>query len=137
MSATLEQPNRRERIVRLPDPTPAAAVTAAPAIQAPLDLAAVLERIADQASRQAAVAAAAAVRGSAIGVFQAVATMLALRVLLLLGLVGGFALSWRALDLATNTAIGVVIAYAVLIMIPLVVLERSPKGGRHARVDEG
>jgi len=133
LSATLEQPNRRERIVRLPDPTPAAVVTVAPAIQAPLDLAAVLERIADQA----AVAAAAAVRGSAIGVFQAVATMLALRVLLLLGLVGGFALSWRALDLATNTAIGVVIAYAVLIMIPLVVLERSPKGGRHARVDEG
>jgi uncharacterized RDD family membrane protein YckC len=94
-----------------------------------------LNPIASQAAAAASAAAEAAVRGSSIGVFRAIASLLAVRVLLLLALVGGFALSWQALQLNSPQAVAVLIAYAVLVMIPLVLLERGPKGAAHARVE--
>jgi hypothetical protein len=78
---------------------------------------------------QVAKATVAAVRASGVGVFQAVATLLAIRLLLMLALVGGFALAFLALRAGTYQAGGVLVAYAVLIIIPLVWLEKNPRTG--------
>lgn len=73
------------------------------------------------------------VRAAALGVFQAIGTLLAVRLLLMLALVGGFVLALMALRSGTYQAGGVLIAYAVLIVIPLIWLERNPRvGGANA-----
>lgn len=107
----------REKVVRLdaPPPRPVPASPAAPVV----DVALLVNEI--------QTAAAAAVRGSAIGAFQAVAAMLAVRLLLILALFGAFALAWAALQLGTQQAVVVLVAYAVLVMIPLVYLEVRSK----------
>ena len=72
------------------------------------------------------------VRAAAVGVFQAVAALLAVRMLLLLSLLGGFALAVMALRTGTMQAAGVLVAYAVLIVIPFVALERFKGAPPHA-----
>ena len=113
-------------MVALHDPVSLASVATPQAVelaaQPTVDLVALVNNaVTEQATR--------AVRGAAIGVFQAVATILAVRLLLLLALIGGFLLAWQALQLNSPQAVAVLIAYAVLIMIPLVYLERAPKKG--------
>lgn len=72
------------------------------------------------------------VRAAALGVFQAIATLLAVRALLLLALAGAFVVAMLALRAGTWQADGVLVGYAVLILIPLVWLERNPRvGGPH------
>jgi DNA-binding XRE family transcriptional regulator len=65
--------------------------------------------------------------GASLAVFHAIASLLAVRLMLLLALMGGFALAWRALDIGTPQAGAVVVAYAVLLLLPLVWLERAPR----------
>ena len=85
-----------------------------------------------QAAAQTAIRAAAetyvgARLAGAQGLLHAVAALLAVRLLLVLALVGAFVLSVMALNLGTYQAAGVVVAYAVLVLIPLVYLERNPR----------
>jgi uncharacterized YccA/Bax inhibitor family protein len=61
------------------------------------------------------------------GVFHAVAALLAVRLLLLLAILGGFTLALIALANGGYQAMGVLVAYAVLIVLPLVWLERNPR----------
>ena len=93
-------------------------------------------QIAQAAAQAASAAAAGAVRGVTLGVFHAVATLLAIRLLLLLALAGGFVLAVMALQIGTYQAGGVLVAYAVLIVIPLIMLERNPRvGGGNAKME--
>lgn len=62
-----------------------------------------------------------------VGVLAAIGAILAVRLLLLLAIVGGFVLAVMALTGGTYQAAGVLIAYAVLIVLPLVWLESRPK----------
>lgn len=57
--------------------------------------------------------------------FRAIAFVLASRFLVLLGLVGGFMLALIAANAASLVPLYVLIAYAVLVMIPLVALDHS------------
>ena len=125
MNVNSETKTMREKVVALSPPP-------APSMPPPIDL----DRLADLLAARMNVddrivqAATNAARGTAIGVFYAVASLLAVRVLLLLGLVGGFVLAWMALKIDTPQAVGVLIAYAILIMIPLVYLERTKPTAR-------
>lgn len=56
---------------------------------------------------------------------KAVAMVLSARALLMLALIGGFVLAVLASSAATLVPLYVLIAYALLILIPLVVLERG------------
>jgi len=98
----------------------------ADAIVARVDLGAIVRQNADATAAAAAVATSGAIRGASVGVFRVLASMLAVRALLLLGLAGAFALAWVAMQAGTPAAIGIFVAYAVLVMVPLVYLERKP-----------
>jgi hypothetical protein len=58
-----------------------------------------------------------------VSVFSALALVLSARLLLLLTLVGAFVLGWAAMREQTYLALGVMIAYTVLTVIPMVSLE--------------
>lgn len=81
----------------------------------------------EKAMRAGAISVVEAERAARHGVLSAVATLLAVRLLLLLALLGGFALAFMALQHGTYEAGGVLVAYAVLIVIPLIYLERNPR----------
>ena len=124
----------REAVVPIP---PKGAPTAGP--QPPIEAIrdAVRAEVASigQALQQVAVnAAAQAVAGaqvaSARGVFSAIAMLLAVRVLLLLALCGGFVIAVMALREGTYQADGVLAGYACLFILPLVWLERNPRVGK-------
>lgn len=90
--------------------------------------------IAHAAQQVAVNAAAQAVAGAQVAaarnVFSAIAMLLAVRVLLLLALVGGFVIAVMALERGTYEADGVLVAYACLFILPLVWLERNPRVGK-------
>lgn len=69
--------------------------------------------------------------------WRAVAGLLAVRYLLALSMVGGFSLALLALMIGTWQAAGAVLAYAVLIFLPLVYLETRPREGRPDASAEG
>lgn len=129
----------REAVVPLP-PKALPAPPMVPAAALPLDaireavraemnvaLAGVQQVATETALRAAAAGVAGAKLAGAAGALRAVAQLLAVRGLLFLALCGGFGLAWRALDIGTYQAGGVVIAYAILILIPLIWLERNPR----------
>jgi hypothetical protein len=92
-----------------------------------------VRELSQAAARAAHDATVSSVRGAALGVFQAVASLLAVRILLLVALLGGLGLAVMALRIGSYQALGVLVAYAVLVLIPLIWLERSPRvGGPHA-----
>jgi hypothetical protein len=62
-----------------------------------------------------------------IGALTAIASILAVRLLLLLAILGGFVIAVMALRDGGYQAAGVLVAFAVLILIPLVWLESRPK----------
>jgi len=77
----------------------------------------------------------AAVLGAGVGVFQALATILAARVLLLLAMAGGFALALIAMERQTVLSAAIMALYAVLVVFPVAGLEwlrGRPKGGADA-----
>lgn len=89
------------------------------------------------AARSAAEAAAASAVGRLVsmqGVLQAIATLLAVRLMLMLALLGGFALAVMALHTGSWQAAGVMVAYAVLVLLPLVWLERNPRVSKPGEV---
>lgn len=63
-------------------------------------------------------------------VIAASAAMLATRVILLLGLIGAFVLAVIAAESVSWITVAVLIAYAVLVLIPLVLLETRTKWNR-------
>ena len=66
-----------------------------------------------------------ATQTSVVGTFHAVATILAVRFLLLLSLVGAFALAWTAMAHPSYPAIIILISYVLLTVLPLVWLDRN------------
>ncbi len=64
-----------------------------------------------------------AVIGASLGVFQALATILAIRLLLFLTLIGGFALAVSAMEHQTAISVLVLVAYSVLIIFPTATIE--------------
>lgn len=90
-------------------------------------LAEVHRSIGDTAIRAAAGAFTQARLAGAQGLLHAVAALLAVRLLLMLALLGAFILSVMALHLGSYQAAGVLVAYALLIVMPLVWLERTSK----------
>jgi hypothetical protein len=87
--------------------------------------------IAHAAQQVALHAAAQAVAGAHVAagskVFGAIAALLAVRLLLLLALLGGFVIAVMALREGTYQADGVLAGYACLFILPLVWLERNPR----------
>ena len=81
--------------------------------------------IAKQKESKAAVMA--SVAGAAIGVFQAISILLAVRLLLLLTLAGGFFLAVSAMDHQTAISVWVLIAYSFLVIFPVAVIEYGRK----------
>lgn len=112
-------------------PTPPAMDTPPPieaireAIRA--ELTPIAHSVSDIAMRAAAAGLVGARLASAQGLLHAVAALLAIRLLLLLALLGGFALSVMALHAGTYQADGLMVAYAVLFILPLVWLERHQR----------
>lgn len=90
-----------------------------------------LEQIRVESKRSAQSAVAASVTGAALGVFQAIATILAVRVILLLTLAGGFFLAVCAIHQGTPVSLAVLVAYALLFIFPVTALEyrAKPKKG--------
>jgi hypothetical protein len=84
--------------------------------------------VANDASTAATAAAmVGAQMASARGLLHAIAALLAIRLLLMMALLGGLLLAWRALNAGTYQACLVSIAYAILFVLPLVALEWSPR----------
>jgi len=77
------------------------------------------------AAQQKAVQA--SVAGAALGVLQAISIVLAVRLLLLLTLAGGFFLAVSAMDHQTSISVWVLIAYAVLVIFPVAAIEYGRK----------
>jgi hypothetical protein len=127
----------REKVTALPDRRPTAPTLAAPApdpteavVTAILGMQQSLSvQISQDIEARVAAAVNAGVRAGQIGAFQAVASVLAVRFLLLLALLGGFALAFLALRAGTPQAAGVLVAYAVLVIIPLVWLYKPATTG--------
>lgn len=80
---------------------------------------------AQQKSAQASMAA--SVTGAALGVLQAISIVLAVRVLLLLTLSGGFFLSVLAMDHQTAISVFVLMAYSLLVILPVAAIEHGRK----------
>jgi hypothetical protein len=87
------------------------------------ELRATLEQIRGESNRSAQGAVTASVMGAGLGVFQAIATILAVRVILLLTLCGGFFLAVSALQRNSPMSVAVLVAYAVLFIFPVAALE--------------
>jgi hypothetical protein len=76
----------------------------------------------------AAVQSATAARtAAAAGVLHSIASLLAVRLLLMLALAGGFIVALLALQYGSLQSAGILVAYALLIVLPLVWLERNPR----------
>lgn len=69
----------------------------------------------------------ASVAGAALGVLQAISVILAVRVLLLFTLAGGFFLAVSAMQHQTPISVWVLIAYSVLVIFPVSVIEHGRK----------
>lgn len=78
-----------------------------------------------QIATQAVNAAISASNTTVVGTFQAIATILAVRFILLLAVVGGFILAVMAMQSQTTQSIGLLISYATLTVLPLVWLDRN------------
>ena len=110
--------------------------TAAPPPQIPIEaireivraeIAPLHQATADAAMRGAAIGVAQSKHLATAGVLQAIASLLAVRLLLLIAISGGLALAILTLRAGTYQADGVLAAYAVFVVLPLVVLERNPR----------
>lgn len=77
--------------------------------------------------RAAQTAVTAAVTGAALGVFQAISVLLAVRLILLMTLAGGFFLAVSAMQHQTAISVFVLIAYAILLIFPVSVIEYGRK----------
>jgi len=69
----------------------------------------------------------ASVVGAALGVFQALSALLAVRLLLLMTLAGGFFLADLAMNHQTAISVWVLIAYAILVIFPVAAIEHGRK----------
>ena len=85
-----------------------------------------LGQAAVQAASQATVQTNAALMRAA---FHAIGVVLAIRKILTLATAGAFVLAVMALRVGTYQATAVLVGYALLVLIPLIALERSPRIG--------
>lgn len=88
-----------------------------------LEMRETLEKIRQENRRANQSAVTGAVAAAALGVFQAIATLLAVRLILLLTLCGGFTLAVSALHQGTLISVAVLVAYALLFIFPVAALE--------------
>ena len=86
-----------------------------------------LNSVVDAQQRAAQASVTASVTGAALGVFQAISTLLAVRFILLLTLAGGFFLAVSAMQHQTSISVWVLIAYAVLVIFPISAIEYNRK----------
>lgn len=82
------------------------------------------EQIAAQAAVRAAQATAQSLGVGLVRIWAGIGTVLAIRLLLLLSILGAFALAWLAMEYRDIASLCVLIAYAVLVVLPMVYLSR-------------
>lgn len=82
------------------------------------------EQIAAQAATRAAQATAQSLGVGLVRIWAGIGTVLAIRLLLLLSILGAFALAWLAMEYRDIASLCVLIAYAVLVVLPMVYLSR-------------
>ena len=82
------------------------------------------EQIAAQAAARAAQATAQSLGVGLVRIWAGIGTVLAIRLLLLLSILGAFALAWLAMEYRDVASLCVLIAYAVLVVLPMVYLSR-------------
>ena len=82
------------------------------------------EQIAAQAAARAAQATAQSLGVGLVRIWAGIGTVLAIRLLLLLSILGAFALAWLAMEYRDIASLCVLIAYAVLVVLPMVYLSR-------------
>ena len=87
-----------------------------------------LKSVADAAAQRAAGTVLATISSGLVSTWMGIGTVLAIRLLLLLTLAGGFTLAVMAMQAQTNLALAVMIAYAVLVILPMVYLSQFGRG---------
>jgi hypothetical protein len=101
-----------------------------PAIIPQLPIDAIREAVRAEMAAVPTIAANAAIQAqvaAANKVFSAIAMLLAVRLLLLLALLGGFVIAVMAIRDGGYQAAGILVAYATLFILPLTWLERNPR----------
>lgn len=88
-----------------------------------------LKSVADAAAEQSARAVLNGVSSALVSTWMGIGTVLAIRLILLLTLIGGFALAFMAMLAQTTISLAVVVAYAVLFILPMVYLSRFGRAG--------
>ncbi|MDE2104281.1 MAG: hypothetical protein KGL39_43995 [Patescibacteria group bacterium] len=83
-----------------------------------------LKAVADAAAQQASRSTLNSAGTALVGTWMGIGTVLAIRLLLLLTLCGGFVLAVMAMRSQTTIALGVMIAYSILVILPMVYLSR-------------
>jgi hypothetical protein len=68
-----------------------------------------------------------AIIGASLGVFQALAMILAIRSILFLTIIGGFILAVSAMEHQTSISVCVLAAYAILVIFPTAAIEYGRK----------
>lgn len=131
-SEHLPSTTTREKVTPLPQKS-TTALPAPPieairqAVRAEMEV--VHQTVTDAAIRTAASAVVDAQMAATRGVLIAITSLLAVRLVLLLALLGAFVLAVMALRIGTYQADGVLVAYAVLVVIPFVWRDRHTRIG--------
>lgn len=119
----------RERVTPIAPKAPLSTVTPLPIDAVRAAVRAEMETAMQTLARDTAGAYAGAREASLHAVLRSIATLLAVRFLLMLALIGGFVIAIMALRDGSYQADGILIAYACLIVIPIIWLERQPRQG--------
>lgn len=86
-----------------------------------------VSQVSQQVANHAVQSALNASNTSIIGVLHAISAILAVRLILLLSIAGSFALAVMAMQSQTNQAIGLLVSFVALTVLPLVWLDRNGK----------
>lgn len=86
-----------------------------------------ITQVSQQTATHAVQSALNASNTSIIGVLHAISAILAVRLILLLSIAGSFALAVMAMQSQTNQAIGLLVSFVALTVLPLVWLDRNGK----------
>lgn len=120
------------RPVEMVEPPPAAAAPQLPLVPPPAPINVVpiealrplAEQIASAAAARAAQQTAQSLGAGLVRLWAGIGTVLAIRLLLLLSIAGAFVLAMLAMDHRDVASLGVLVAYAVLVVLPMVYLSR-------------
>jgi len=83
-----------------------------------------IQEVADDAAQRAAQGATSRHSSALIATWMGIGTVLAIRLLLLLSILGAFTLAVMAMQKETNSSLFVLVSYSILVVLPLVYLSR-------------